>query len=381
MELIKENKFAWQTDEVNIFLKEGENILFLDSIDHWKNGLCRLLNFTEEKAKEWVECIAIYSYKLYSKPFNTLSKEEKYDAMKTATSEYMSLESLDEENIQDVSNVYNIFKHKADCFYSVGIGSDDNFAVVGSSKNFHGWLINKKNPFSPREQILYEKEYYDGNLKDTGYGDYKLQKEWRLEKSTRQFKQLRAVLDFIDYKILNSPKLLDIGSGYGYFRKAVDDANWSHDGLEVSKYAVEIAKKEFGFETYNSLLKDFQKENQAKYDFVTLWDTVEHLENPLDFLGDLSKILKVGGVCFIRTPNINAIEREIFGRYYHSFKKEHLQYFSPESLIMLFEESGFESVFLTSESHLLKGFFENDLNFYSKLLKGSDLFMAAVKKK
>ena len=37
----------WTIDKKNIFFKKNKKILFSDTLDHWHNGLCRLLNIEE----------------------------------------------------------------------------------------------------------------------------------------------------------------------------------------------------------------------------------------------------------------------------------------------------------------------------------------------
>jgi hypothetical protein len=88
----------------------------------------------------------------------------------------------------------------------------------------------------------------------------------------------------------------------------------------------------------------------------------------------IKELLAPRGLCVIRTPNLAAVELRVFGGWYHSFKQEHLHYFSPESLSWTLEQGALAPVFLTSDSHLLSGFLGPALDRYARLLAGSDLF-------
>jgi len=112
-----------------------------------------------------------------------------------------------------------------------------------------------------------------------------------------------------------------------------------------------------------------------------LGDVIEHIPDPIVFLKQINSILKIGGFVILKTPNIDCPEVKIFGPCYHSFKREHLIYFSPSSLKRYAEFSGFEVFFAKSNSHLLTGFVgEKQTNEWSESLKGSDLIFYLRKK-
>ena len=48
-------------------------------------------------------------------------------------------------------------------------------------------------------------------------------------------------------------------------------------------------------------------------------------------------------------------EADLFGAHYHSFKREHLWYFTPDSLIAAATRAGLDVVDVTTTSHLLVG--------------------------
>ena len=44
----------WTIDKKNIFFKKIKRFYFSDTLDRWHNGLCRLLNIEESKARDWL---------------------------------------------------------------------------------------------------------------------------------------------------------------------------------------------------------------------------------------------------------------------------------------------------------------------------------------
>ncbi len=217
----------------------------------------------------------------------------------------------------------------------------------------HGWLVRWTGTEFVREPEPppYEEEYFEGDkLRAGGYGDYTAQAGWRLEKAARQVREMRERTG------LSRGRVLDIGSGYGFFRVALGEAGYGHDGLEVSEFARSVASASYGFSTHGGTLEDHWHGWASRYDAVTLFDLIEHLEDPVGFLGQVAHILRPGGVVGVKTPNVYCPEADVFGPHYHSLKREHLAYFSVTSLTDAAASAGLEPAHVTTASHLLVGF-------------------------
>ena len=97
-------------------------------------------------------------------------------------------------------------------------------------------------------------------------------------------------------------RLLDVGCSYGAFLMAAQRAGWEAHGVELSettaRYAIEARK-----------LSVFQGTVAAAsfpdghFDAVTLWDVLEHLDDPISTLCEIARILKPGGVLLAFTIN------------------------------------------------------------------------------
>ncbi len=333
-------------------------ITYTDSKDHFENGLLRLLSLDYESFNKWLE---------YSEcsPGNLVSKLRRgFLKLKNADEEFIDHDSLiyGPQNTSGVILYKTLVKEK-----SHGIGLSDDCTIA--------WLIDSNNNFE-KNAPSYEEDYFEGNTEIFGgYGKYFQQSSWRLDKANKQVKDLCKITNF------TSGKVLDVGSGYGYFRKALSNHNFDHDGIEISKYAIAIAKDLYNFNTYHGTLLDYYKKLENTYDVVTLWDVIEHIPDPEKLLEQVYNVLKPGGYVVIKTPNIQCLEGYIFGKYYHSFKREHLIYFSNNSLSSYADKTGFSVYKSQSISHLLTGFFGKQ--YTDKLedtLNGSDLIVYLKKK-
>ncbi len=113
---------------------------------------------------------------------------------------------------------------------------------------------------------------------------------------------------------------------------------------------------------------------ESRYDAVTLFDLIEHLVDPERSLEQIASVLQPGGVLGVKTPNLDCPEADVFGRHYHSLKREHLSFFSADSLTAAARAAGLEPVHVASSSHLLVGFVGSEqTRTWEQQLRGADL--------
>ena len=129
---------------------------------------------------------------------------------------------------------------------------------------------------------------------------------------------------------------LEIGGGHGlYLAEAIrmlpDCKNF--DMVDISKSSLEMAKQFVNNNKVAFTLQDIYKyEKEGYYDFVTMGEVLEHVEQPLQLMQRINKLLKPKGHAFITTPaNAPAID--------------HIALFtSREDIVKIFNEANFEVV-------------------------------------
>lgn len=104
-------------------------------------------------------------------------------------------------------------------------------------------------------------------------------------------------------------KYLEIGGGHGlYMNEAIRLLSQieKFDLVDISESSLQLAKGIINDEKVNYFLKnifDF-KENET-YDFITIGEVLEHVEEPKLLLKKTNELLNKNGVCYITTP-VNA---------------------------------------------------------------------------
>ncbi len=142
---------------------------------------------------------------------------------------------------------------------------------------------------------------------------------------------------------VRSGALLDIGSGDGRFVNHMATAGWNATGLDFSPSAQALAqgRNAGGRFLCGSIFDhDFAPES---VDVVTLWQVLEHIGEPREFLERTHALLRPGGVFIAAVPNIDGLSARLAGeRWWGLDVPRHLVHYSPRTLCAALEHTGFE---------------------------------------
>lgn len=139
--------------------------------------------------------------------------------------------------------------------------------------------------------------------------------------------------------------VLDVGCFSGFFVKKLLQLGFNARGIDFNNKALDFGKERYGLEKYisNETLQEFLMQGQ-KFDVITLFEVIEHLENISDVLSEVSKLLEDDGVIIISTPNSNMCWRPAL-----DFPPHHLSRFSPYALRTCVTRFGFRPVLLLEQ--------------------------------
>lgn len=153
----------------------------------------------------------------------------------------------------------------------------------------------------------------------------------------------RERLDFIK-EFKSSGTLLDVGCSMGFLVNEANKMGFSSVGLEVNKPCIDE-----GIKLYKDIelhLSDLEKFDDRKFDVITSFNVIEHLDNPINFLFECKKRLSDDGLVVIGTHDI---ESETHKKLKSDWKQitvdgDHLYYFSISTMMRLADMCGFETV-------------------------------------
>lgn len=108
------------------------------------------------------------------------------------------------------------------------------------------------------------------------------------------------IFDLIDKK-LNPGKILDVGTGCGFFLLTAQKRGWQARGIDPSPESVYIAKTQHDLDLFEGTLQEYNE--RIEFDAITLLNVLDHSAEPWREIEKSKQLLKSGGLIFIRFPN------------------------------------------------------------------------------
>lgn len=187
---------------------------------------------------------------------------------------------------------------------------------------------------NPRDNnITYEKEYFSISEENI----------MRLMRNARElFYRLR--------RWTCSGKVLDVGSGVGCYVKVAEELGWMAEGVEPSEFGVQYARERFGLNiVHGEIRKGIFPANY--FDLILMVHVIEHLPDPSFTLNVLHGIARKGAYLYVSTPNIRSVNFRRSATRWEPLKiKEHLYFFSPNTLKKILLKSGWSVIRINTEN-------------------------------
>lgn len=176
-----------------------------------------------------------------------------------------------------------------------------------------------------------------------------------------------------------SGTLLDVGAGIGQLLNHARTFYSAVYGTEISTSAIEIAKQKYGIDLIHGQLEELDFERT--YDNIALFHILEHVPNPATFLRKCHDLLNPGGILTIAVPN-DLFSWELKTRTWMrrkngtlppttgaygipkivldgSVDEIHLSQFTPKTIALLCERTGFDVIESGLDPYFAKKGFKN----------------------
>ncbi len=170
-----------------------------------------------------------------------------------------------------------------------------DYKVVKCS-NCDLYYVDPKIDFSDDEwKYLYDENYF-GEKSDWYTKKRKIDSKNRLEN----------IKQYAGDKIEN---FLDIGCGEGYSLIEAESRGWNAYGIDITDHRITNAKKE----TIKFINNDLHHSRLQSdfFDAVYLDSVLEHVVNPIEYLMEIFRILKKGGMLYLGVPNEDSLFNDI----------------------------------------------------------------------
>jgi len=181
------------------------------------------------------------------------------------------------------------------------------------------------------------KIYAENYFKGEEYADYLSDKLILQTNFTKRLNSLN--------KLTNPPlfkNVLELGCAYGFFGELVLAKGSTYKGFDISEDSILYANNNFGnhFSSKNYLTEINQADS---FSDVFMWDVIEHLLNPEEFIKKAATETQKEGRIYITTGDISAwLPRKQKEKWRMIHPPTHVHYFTKKSITTLLNKYGFE---------------------------------------
>lgn len=120
------------------------------------------------------------------------------------------------------------------------------------------------------------------------------------QKGIKREKLFEYILNLIG-KNKNNGRLLDVGTGCGFFLHTAQKRGWSVKGIEPSRQSAEFARSQHNLDVFCGTLQEYSGDDQ--YDVITFINVLDHSAEPWREIKRAVDLLKPGGTLYLRFPN------------------------------------------------------------------------------
>ena len=180
-------------------------------------------------------------------------------------------------------------------------------------------------------QRLYQHSYFFGEE----YNDYLADRRIIEKNFARRLQTLSRFMD------ASHTRLLEVGCAYGLFLNLARPRFQMVQGVDISEEAVAYAVGELGL---NAVAGDVREVPLAsgEFDVACMWDTIEHLAEPRNYVAAIADRLRPGGLVAVTTGDVGSLVARIQrARWRLIHPPSHLQYFTRRSMTTLLDRAGF----------------------------------------
>lgn len=147
-------------------------------------------------------------------------------------------------------------------------------------------------------------------------------------------------------------RMLDVGAYIGVFVEVARQRGWDAWGLEPSAWATQAARQR-GLPMLEGTLDSPELQDQY-FDVITLWDVIEHVDDPQGELRKAYQRLNPGGMVVVHTMDIDSWIAKLMGARWPWFMDMHIHYFSQKTMRQMLEQIGYRVIWSGAQGRYLR---------------------------
>jgi SAM-dependent methyltransferase len=207
---------------------------------------------------------------------------------------------------------------------------------------------------TPRPSLHAFESFYRNSVSSNYWADvfFPAVAEARREKIFRP--RVTGLAEVCETERINITRLIDVGAGYGIF---LDE--WRKIFPETHLVAIEPSAslaqecRAKGFEVVDSIVEEVGVQYDSFADLVVCFEVLEHAHDPVDFIKNLARLARPGGVIFVTTLCIDGFDLQTLWQQSNQISPpHHLNFLSVLGFEKLFTRAGLVDIQITTPGKL-----------------------------
>ena len=141
-------------------------------------------------------------------------------------------------------------------------------------------------------------------------------------------------------KYKSSGSLFDLGAGWGHFMLTGQMLGYDVYGIEISEQPYLYSKNDLKLPVDH--IDFFDMKEDKKYDIVTMWDVLEHIDKADDVIAKCARITSKDGYIVIQVPQIDSYFAKKHKDSWKMMGLDHVNYFGKKTITQLLKKHGYE---------------------------------------
>ncbi len=164
---------------------------------------------------------------------------------------------------------------------------------------------------------------------------------------------------------ISGAKILDLGCGTAEFMSELQKRGAEVWGTDLDQKAIDIAKQSFVLSNISNLPieKFLEKKDLPKFDYITIFEVIEHIDNPLQILQMAIESLKPNGKIILSVPSRQRIFPNTSG---WDYPLHHLSRWNNKSLKNILLLAGCQNIII---KYINKFYYLNELSIETLIPK------------
>lgn len=221
-------------------------------------------------------------------------------------------------------------------------------------EDIHCCVCDNKNPADFK--VLYQKEkfsvvecnkcsftfippYFRKQISYENYKDENVANAVRNGNNFVKIERHKLRYDLIK-KYKSSGSLFDLGAGWGHFMLTGQMLGYDVYGIEISEQPYLYSKNDLKLPVDH--IDFFDMKEDKKFDIVTMWDVLEHIDKADDVIAKCARITAKDGYIVIQVPQIDSYFAKKHKDNWKMMGLDHVNYFGKKTITQLLKKHGYE---------------------------------------